>query len=65
MFRFVKMGETWYGWALADEIALEDDIENLFAFVEEGNPVVLVESPDELDLVIDLDGCDIQIVEAE
>lgn len=43
MIRLTKMSDKWYGCEIHID-DLEDDLENIETFVEEGTPVLLCES---------------------
>lgn len=46
MIRITKMGSGYYGLEIE---SIKEDLENIQIFVEEGTPVVLVNSLDELE----------------
>jgi hypothetical protein len=46
MIRIVKTGRGFYGFEIED---LENDIENIQAFIESGEPVILIDSKEEFE----------------
>lgn len=59
MFRIVNMSGKYYGLKITD---IDNDIENINSFIEGGEPVILCETLDDLD-IFNIDKNNVQIVE--
>ncbi len=60
MIRLVKMGGKWYGLEIREIDS--DEVDNLIAFVESGEPVLLCCDLEEAEELLDIDIDDVEMV---
>ena len=60
MIRIIKISDKYYG--LEVDITTDEEIANIEQFVNEGNPVIIVNDLDELEFIYDLDKDDVEMV---